>query len=266
VTHVQPPPSSNRRIDWNAVSLRMHSTINGLAKRGWYVDLDTPFKLLNRLHAGLKASNFEHVDGLMGAYISLQLKEIKKGCLSRHPDRARVLAEAFRAHERKQYELSIPVFLAQADGICVDLLGVKFYARSKGIPATAAKARGLEMDSVSDAILEPLRHAGALNAHEKEIAPASGILNRHKVLHGISNDYASESNGLRAISLVNYLSAGVAGLQRLKEITPEQIEATKREFQAIAADIVRYQNRSWFPAMFMLFQDRFRELFRRKTL
>ena len=38
------------------------------------------------------------------------------------PERAEVLNAAIAAHSRGEYALSTPVFLAQADGICADLL------------------------------------------------------------------------------------------------------------------------------------------------
>ncbi|HEY2329613.1 MAG TPA: hypothetical protein VGI63_07340, partial [Verrucomicrobiae bacterium] len=211
-----------------------------------------------------KKQNLENIDGLMVGYIEYHLVDIKKSCKARHPNRWPVLNQAFEAHDQKKYALSIPVFLAQADGICKDLLGVKFYTRKKGVPATASKASDLEMDFVSDAILEPLRVAGALNAYEDEIDPSSDVLNRHKVLHGSSLDYQTRLNSFRSISLVNYLSAAVSGLQQMKQITPEQIEAFNNEAKKSIEEMLKYQNKNWFSASFDLGYDMIRNLFQKK--
>src|ERR1017187_9134694 len=243
----------------------MRSTVNSLAKRGWYIDLETPFKFLNKLNAEFKRENNQNVDLLMASYVEFNLDNIKKNCQRNHPDRWPVLREAFEAHDQNKFALSIPVFLAQADGICKDLLGVKFYARRKGIPATACKTADLEMDSVSDAILEPLREAGALNAYENEVDSSSNVLNRHAVLHGTSVDYATKFNGLRSISLVNYLSAAVSGVQQIKQITPEQIEAFKRETTAIVEEMLKPQKKRRLSATFMLCCDLLCDLFSKKN-
>ncbi len=53
------------------------------------------------------------------------------------PTRAHLLKAAFSAHRRGEFALSVPVFLAQADGICSELIGVSLYTRRDGKPKLA---------------------------------------------------------------------------------------------------------------------------------
>ena len=43
-----------------------------------------------------------------------------------------ILSAAFKAHTAKEYELSIPVLLIQAEGICQDILSVKLFQEERG--------------------------------------------------------------------------------------------------------------------------------------
>lgn len=44
--------------------------------------------------------------------------EITSTLKTAFPPRAKIIESAFAAHARGEYELCIPVFFAQADGIC----------------------------------------------------------------------------------------------------------------------------------------------------
>jgi hypothetical protein len=51
--------------------------------------------------------------------------------VAQHPARESILRKCVTAHKRGDYELSVPVFLAQADGICVELTKLNLYAKKK---------------------------------------------------------------------------------------------------------------------------------------
>ncbi|MFO1487200.1 MAG: hypothetical protein U1F65_01865 [Verrucomicrobiota bacterium] len=200
-----------------------------LAKRGWYLNMDMPFKFLFSLRGVLKANKPKKIDATLMDYVEYSVEKIENEVLSVFPKRAQILSAAFRAHSQKAYTLSVPVFLAQADGICSELLGVSLYARSKGVPHTASTVERFKNDELLSSLLEPLRIAGALNAYPNEKHEYRDILNRHEILHGKSLDYATELNSFRAISLLSYLCSVVQGAFWFEEVEEEMKEFRKQQ-------------------------------------
>lgn len=181
-----------------------------LAKRGWYTWMDMPFQFLFALKHALAAGELESVDVALMKYFKREGRRMESILLADFPRRAPLLREAFRAHRKKQYALSIPVLLAQADGICEELIGVGFYSRKKGVPRTAAATERLAATSAfMSSLLEPLRVSGALAASESERHDHPDVLNRHEVLHGKSVDYATPLGGFRAFSLLAYVGSAL---------------------------------------------------------
>jgi len=99
------------------------------------------------------------------------------------------------------------VFFAQADGICIELLGKKFFSKERNSddPLTRKVVEALPIERFVSVLLEPLKTRGGVSANWKEEALYPDIVNRHRVLHGIDTAYPSKVNSLKAISLVGYL-------------------------------------------------------------
>src|SRR2546429_6349718 len=144
--------------------------------------------MLYGIRRSLNEKRLQSVDVALMDYFKKESRQIESIMLETFPNRAAILKPAFRAHRKKEYSLSVPVFLSQADGICSELLGVGFYSRRKGIPRTASAAARFTEPNLMLSILEPLRVAGALNAFEGERNQHPDVLNRHEVLHGKSVD------------------------------------------------------------------------------
>jgi len=198
----------------------------GLAKRGWYLWMDTPFTLARTATALLNGCHFEKLDDLFMTYLTHERRRIEVAILDSVPSRRNVLCPAFRAHRKKQYALSVPVFLSQADGICSELLGVGFYSRSRGTPKTASVAIRFTGSQFVSSMIEPLRVAGALNAFEDERHQFPDILNRHEVLHGKSVTYDTAVNSFRALSLLAYLATTVLTAKEYQEFCDERAATT----------------------------------------
>lgn len=113
---------------------------------------------------------------------------------------------AFKAHSRCEYELSVPVFLAQADGICNEIIGIQLFQKKSQIPATPVYVQQLANDTSSAAILHPLSLNLPISASKYERDDDFNDLNCHQVLHVESTSYSSEVNSLKAISLLNYVA------------------------------------------------------------
>src|SRR6266513_5786199 len=196
-----------------------------LAKRGWYLWMDMPFTFLYAVRRALNEKRFQIVDAVLMAYFKKANRRIASLLLKSFPNRAAILKSAFRAHRKKDYSLSVPVFLSQADGICSELLGVGFYSRRKGSPRTASATQRFTGSHFMSSLLEPLRIAGALNAFEDERHQYPDVLNRHEVLHGKSVDYATPISSFRALSLLAYVGSALVTAKAYQACLDEQKES-----------------------------------------
>ena len=105
--------------------------------------------------------------------------------------------------------LSIPVLFAQTDGICREVVGHYLFTKTREKvprPRTAVYVETLAADAFMSAMLSPLAQTLPVNASERELSRDSGALNRHAVLHGTAFDYGTRINGLKAVSLINYVA------------------------------------------------------------
>ena len=198
---------------------------NFLARRGWYLSGSSDLKDILQLYNFIQDGNEKAVERFMISHAKDEIEQISKGLSYSYPKRFPLLNDAFNAHNNQLYSLSIPVFLAQADGISHEILGVSFYSKvssenGKGIsePKTkrALKRKLVNKVDHSDAIeiffLRPLEVLSSIafgtdqRNKEKDNDPYFGPLNRHGVLHGIDLDYNTEANSLRLIFLLDYLT------------------------------------------------------------
>lgn len=188
-----------------AAEERTRNALKTMAQHGWFLDPDWiggSETYVGDLFAGKPA---EEVDRFLSEQIDGNLDQCLEGLVKDFPHRARFFRSSFAAHERGEYELSIPVLLMQADGICEELLGVQLQARDRNTNemVLAKKVEG----SITTYYLEPLLSPHPLTHNVKERAALGPtlILNRHTVLHGDSLDYPTHANSCRAISYLRYV-------------------------------------------------------------
>jgi hypothetical protein len=150
----------------------------------------------------------DNADNILASFFSDNAGEINKALNSNFPHRSNILDNTFNAHRRGDYNLSIPVFLIQTDGICNELTGIQMFTTKKGKPKTSAYADQYEQDSFLSALLEPFRICLPLTASEKDrkLLTIENYMNRHEILHGTDTNYGTELNSLKAISLINFVS------------------------------------------------------------
>lgn len=177
-----------------------------LGENGWYLDLEMSLLALWHLREILDEGNLLKAEKILIKYFENRLPEIEKSILKKFPRRKHLLKAAFNVHRRKEYCLSIPLFLAQTDGICKETIGKYLFRKLNGKPRTAIYVDQIANDTVMAAFLSPLTKTLPINASEKERPINFNGLNRHMVLHGESLDYGTKVNSLKAISLVNYVS------------------------------------------------------------
>jgi hypothetical protein len=176
-----------------------------LAKHGRFVAPDLPIRSIWEAESALEVGDSERADQIMMAYIESSLSDIRETIVAAFPSRAVVLEKAFRAYQREDYELSMPVRLAQADGIVNEVIGLGLYKKDKGVPAIRTFLDTLATDRFLSALHEPLRVCLPLTASAAARSQISSGLNRHQVLHGEDVEYGTKKFGLQAISLVAYV-------------------------------------------------------------
>lgn len=177
-----------------------------LGQRGWYLDgemgLSTPFEFARAISAG----QIEETEVALEDHFTMRLDTIESDIAAAFPSRARILAAAFRAHKDGLYACSIPVFLTQMDGICMDVGNKYFFIRENKRPGIAGHVDQLSDNPLAAAMLAPLTEILPISASADDRGPGFWQLNRHTVIHGESVDYDTRRNSLRAISLINYVS------------------------------------------------------------
>jgi len=193
-----------------------------LAIAGWYIDYSLAPQTLANLIL-LDYENKSNLNQYLIHYFRKETNSICKKIQKLYPIRKKIITSAFKAHKRKEYELSIPVFLAQIDGICYDLIEKDFFSISPRSERHKEQPKhwvtDQQFNNFKSSILEPLTKNDYLSVQIKNRHLYPFALNRNEVLHGRSIDYATETNSLKAISLLNYISVIVADIKYDRDIT-----------------------------------------------
>jgi len=177
-----------------------------LGNHGWFFDFEMSLPGLWNLQKALSEGNVEGVENALIEYFSERLDKIENLIIGRYPHREKIIRSAFGAHKREEYELSVPVLLAQADGICCEVTKCNFFRSKNKKPRTAIYVEQIASDTYQSAILQPLAQQLPINLSEDKRDKDFNELNRHMVLHGESLDYGTKVNSLKAISLINYVA------------------------------------------------------------
>lgn len=203
-TFTQTSESVARSIE--SLSPKTQVALMTLANNGWYMDPDLSIPAIFRIAEAFTPENVSEANDAMCEYFDGQIGHIEQRLTELVPERVRLLSAALSAHVRGEYALSIPVFLAQADGICHEITGVQLYGRDNGKPKLAKALRKQPISPFVLSMLSPIIEPAPISAGEKERLGMIDILNRHCVLHGESIDYDNRLNSCRAISLVGYVA------------------------------------------------------------
>jgi len=209
------PFLANLEANVKAIPGRTIAVQQTLARRGWFLPPRAPaMTFINLVEERSASSQMKELDALMTDYIDSKLSEIEDDLVARYPKRKALFEEAFKAHRQGMYASSITVLLSQADGICADLLGEKFFSMEMvkgGVkqPKTKKVIESYGAGMLQEMMLEPLLSGSGMVASEKDQASYPDSLNRHTVMHGIDTVYPSRMNSAKAISLVAYLG-GIA--------------------------------------------------------
>jgi len=151
----------------------------------------------------------ERADSLLVDYYRERAHAISEELTAYYPNRTTILHKAFRMHNERERDISVPLFLIQADGICIHAFRREFFRIKKGALAARKSVDNANVDWIWNALTEPFRIALPIATHTRGVE----FLNRRRILHGQSLTYGTEINSLKAISLLAFLH----GLDRYRE-------------------------------------------------
>ena len=192
--------------DWEIQERELIVGLEELAVLGWFFDPEMPCRVPIGFARGLQKGDPATVTDAIAEYFRERVDEIEVSLAARYPRRTRILSDAFGAHRERKYNLSVPVFLTQADGLWRDTFSTKLFLGSKSVPAANREAN-LE-EGVPRGFLRLFESSMPLWKFEGQRERDFKKLNRHQVLHGEVVDYGTEHNSLQAISflgLVNWI-------------------------------------------------------------
>jgi hypothetical protein len=178
------------------------------AQHGWFLSTwHTPLSLLAQTAELLGTDSHDMAEQAIANHFESTIQTTLSDLSNGNPERAHVIRDAFDAHSKQLYNLSIPVFLAQADGIGAAFFGVNsIYTLSDVFEKVRARKMARDEDEMSSHMHFLIASLGPINASRGKRAMYSHALNRHAVLHGESTDYGSKINSLKSISWLKFVS------------------------------------------------------------
>lgn len=198
--------------------------IKSAVKQGWFFGWYDSLEALDTLVREINVRNGEAIDEVMAAYYRREMDWMLGEIISSYPERKMPIEAAAYAHKHileYGFWLSIPVFIAQADGVLAELSSRQqplnkpsqlFKHQRGGNERLDTLLRGLDVMSSS-----PLLHS---IGERKRSGKPFNDLNRHVVAHGVRSEYGSEINSLKAFSFLAYVCLHVPLV--LEEYVPRQ--------------------------------------------
>ena len=155
--------------------------IAALAENGWFIsNWETPLSLLHATARDFRQNRTDRGDALMTRHFRDILPTIERQASEQFLARAVILKKAFAAHRAGDFELSIPVILAQADGMGHEVFGVSPYSRHQGkISMLSDFLRKLRVSEEEADYFKIVTRLLPMNAGPTERSQYSSPLNRH---------------------------------------------------------------------------------------
>ncbi len=207
---------------WKIERVKAPESLVHILQQGWYLPFFVNEATINSLADHIKIGNVSSADQyIMDILDQSSAVEVEK-LTARFPARSKAIMAAYNAHQKGEYYLSIPVFFAQTEGVCNEVVGSRFFQIKKGKPTTVNWASTDENSDYINLILKPLIEVGETRRIQVKGKP-SGV-NRHDVLHGDSLDYGIKVNSYKAFSLLMYLGSTIYELDEwLRQVENKKI-------------------------------------------
>ena len=172
-------------------------------EHGWVLPIDASAQHIEHI-VELFSTDPDQANDELCEMLDARTDFIRNYLVSRFPNRAAILDDAFDAHKTGKYNLSIPVFLSQADGMWKERCGrnLSFDELTKNIETLIQNS---PPESLTRQLFLALSHP-QLPLYISESKRPSGFsaLNRHQVLHGESLDYGTRLYSCQAMAFLDY--------------------------------------------------------------
>lgn len=178
-----------------------------MAEQGWFPNWGTFFYVPTK--------EYQNIDDLMIDQIDECWDDLKQKIYEFVPERKQILEVAFDLHEKANYFASIPILLAQADGICSEDFA-PFFSKDyktglKGKEAIIEKTINdeIQVDFFTEILLEPFKaDLNITKGSSKASKRKNKGPNRHGILHGSGKhlDYGTKANGYKAFSFLAFIT------------------------------------------------------------
>jgi len=188
-----------------------------LAKLGWFYDLQFYSSDFWGILDWVREDNIAEVDAFFITHYEQSTTGLQKRLLVAYPDRAEPLRQAFLAESQGLHFVSIPVLLAQADGIAVDIVGGKLFKSVKKRPQAAGRIDEMALEEFYQKYLAALMQNGGFNASQENMHEFPHAPNRHEIMHGRDIIYGTRQNYLKTLSLLAFIGLHVPNILRAGE-------------------------------------------------
>jgi len=193
-----------------------------LSDEGWYFDYELALETLSDLYIDQVFNDSDVLDEYMIKFYRDKIKDIIDNFKTIQNKRYPIIEKAFIAHDMGYYELSIPVFLAQIEGVFFDLTKKDLFSQGRRNNKENTAGNWIDLKSSSDidnnlqfrlTLLGSLKNNENITANFTESNDFPNALNRNKILHGRELNYSSELNSFKAISLLSFIGTIVYDIE-----------------------------------------------------
>jgi len=187
-------PSIFEDIFGNSRSL-FNQKVLTLMDYGWYISGDIELKKISNAFNLINDGKAEEAEKIITSHFKKNLRKIETNLISKHKEREVIFKEAFKAHKRKMYFSATILFLSQGDGI----MDGKIFHNRNNLEKHLDKKKNPDFVGL-------LKNDSPLNVPSIKIKQTKYFskLNRHSVMHGGDNEYGTEINSLKALSLCTF--------------------------------------------------------------
>jgi len=220
-------------VDWKHVQERIEGfpeassqAMKVASREGWFFNWQGGYQDVMELTESIRdASSAAEIDTILMEYYSDYWDYYAELLAEKYPARKTAIQAAIDAHRSfapAGYSLSIPVFLAQADGIFSEIVGIPLaMGKERGRSVSRGsqwlseqiggdeKAMGSLLPALELHELDILKNPGAREAKARETGKVFDALNRHQVMHGEVSDYGTEINSVKAFSFLLFVALHV---------------------------------------------------------
>jgi len=203
--------------------------------RGWYLGAAMTFPGAKILAKLVDEGKHGQIESEMQGWATSRIDDVLADVEKHFPSRLGIVKDAIDAHKAGKYTLSVPVLLAQADGLAREIVETSlFYGNPrKQFRKFQGKLGRPALGPTLDMLLTPMQFHSAFEEKSKQAISGTRdrLANRDEVMHGTQTDYASVGNSLRAVLLIDYL----LGIKDMLDSHKEWAKKWQKDFKEALA-------------------------------